>query len=192
MNNLEIWLIAISLAMDCLAVSITSGIILKKINWRAMLIMAFFFGFFQSLMPFLGWLGASRFSGLIECVDHWIAFFLLLILGGKMIIESFKKEDCKGDFNPGSLKVVFTLAIATSIDALAVGVSFAFLGMRTIESILSPILIFGLVSFIMSVLGLLFGIFFGCKCNLKIELWGGLILIIIGTKILIEHLFINC
>lgn len=192
MNNLEIWLIAIGLAMDCLAVSITSGIILKKVRWRTMLTMAFFFGFFQFLMPFLGWVCASRLSHLIESLDHWIAFFLLLFLGGKMIIDSFKKEDCKGDFNPSSLKVMLTLAVATSIDALTVGISFAFLGMRTLESILCPILIIGFVSFVISLLGLLFGIFFGCKHNLKMELWGGLILIIIGAKILIEHLFINC
>lgn len=189
MNNFEILLIAIGLAMDCLAVSIASGIIIKKIEWRTMLTMAFFFGLFQAAMPFIGWLFASRFSHLIESVDHWIAFLLLLFLGGKMIIESFKEEDCKKDFNPASLKVVLALAIATSIDALAVGVSFAFLGMNTVDTILMPISIIGLVSFLMSLCGLLFGIFFGCRHNMRVELWGGLILIIIGCKILIEHLF---
>ena len=139
MNNFEIFLIAIGLAMDCLAVSIASGIIIKKIEWRTMLTMAFFFGLFQAVMPFIGWLFASRFSHLIESVDHWIAFLLLLFLGGKMIIESFKEEDCKKDFNPASLKVVLALAIATSIDALAVGISFAFLGMNTVDTILMPI-----------------------------------------------------
>lgn len=189
MNNFEIFLIAIGLAMDCLAVSIASGIIIKKVEWRTMLTMAFFFGFFQAAMPFIGWLFASSFSHLIESVDHWIAFLLLLFLGGKMIIESFKEEDCKKDFNPASLKVVLALAIATSIDALAVGVSFAFLGMNTVDTILLPISIIGLVSFLMSLCGLLFGIFFGCRHNMKVELWGGVILIIIGCKILIEHLF---
>lgn len=189
MNNIEIFLIAIGLAMDCLAVSIASGIIIKKIEWRTMLTMAFFFGLFQAAMPFIGWLFASRFSHLIESVDHWIAFLLLLFLGGKMILESFKEEDCKKDFNPASLKVVLALAIATSIDALAVGVSFAFLGMNTVDTILMPISIIGLVSFLMSLCGLLFGIFFGCRHNMRVELWGGLILIIIGCKILIEHLF---
>lgn len=189
MNNFEIFLIAIGLAMDCLAVSIASGIIIKKVEWRTMLTMAFFFGLFQAAMPFIGWLFASRFSHLIESVDHWIAFLLLLFLGGKMIIESFKEEDCKKDFNPASLKVVLALAIATSIDALAVGVSFAFLGMNTVDTILMPISIIGLVSFLMSLCGLLFGIFFGCRHNMRVELWGGLILIIIGCKILIEHLF---
>lgn len=188
MTGLENWLIALGLAMDCLAVSIASGIILKKVQLKSMLVMAFFFGFFQGIMPFLGWLGASRFSHLIENVDHWIAFFILLLLGGRMIWESFKDEDCKKEFNPSSLKVVLTLAIATSLDALAVGVSYAFLGIKTVDQIVSPIMIIGFVSFIMSLAGLFFGIYFGCKRNMKVELWGGLILIAIGSKILIEHL----
>lgn len=191
MTGIEIWLIAIGLAMDCLAVSIASGIILKKIHWKTMLTMALFFGTFQALMPFIGWLTASRFSHLIENIDHWIAFSILFFLGIRMIIESFKEEDCKKNFNPSCLKVVFTLAIATSIDALAIGISFAFLGMKTAGCILSSILIIGFVSFIMTLGGLLFGIFFGCRRNMKVELWGGFILIAIGIKILIEHLFLT-
>lgn len=191
MYNLEIWLLAIGLAMDCLTVSVASGIILKKPKWGTMLTMSLFFGFFQFLMPLIGWLCANRFSHLIETFDHWIAFILLVILGGKMIIESFKEDDCKKEFNPSSLKVILTLSIATSIDALAVGISFAFLGMRTIESILCPTLIIGFVSFVMSLGGLLFGIRFGCCRNLRVELWGGIILISIGIKILIEHIFFN-
>lgn len=136
MTGLEIWLLAIGLAMDCLAVSIASGIILRRIQWRPMLIMAFFFGLFQAIMPLLGWLGASTFSHLIESVDHWIAFAILAFLGGRMIKESFKEEDCCQRFNPASLKVVITMAVATSIDALAVGVSFAFLGIKSCSSIL--------------------------------------------------------
>jgi Predicted membrane protein len=188
MTNLENWLIAVGLAMDCLAVSIASGIILKKLNWRTILTMAFFFGFFQALMPFLGWVGASRFSHLIEDFDHWVVFLILCFLGGRMIWESFKDDECKKEFNPASLKVVLTLAIATSLDALAVGVSYAFMGIRTFDGILSPISIIGFVSFIISVFGLLFGIFFGCRHNMRVELWGGLILIGIGTKVLIEHI----
>lgn len=191
MNNLEIWLIAIGLAMDCLAVSIASGIIIKKIEWQTMLTMAFIFGFFQLAMPFLGWLFACKFRYLIQEIDHWIAFLLLLFLGGKMVLESFKEEECKHDFNPANLKIVIALAIATSIDALAVGVSFAFLGMKTWESTLSSITIIGFVSFLLSLFGLFFGIYFGCRHKLKVELWGGLILIVIGSKILIEHLFFN-
>lgn len=176
--------------MDCLAISVTSGVILKRIKWKTMLCMAFSFGFFQAAMPFIGWIGASRFSHLIESVDHWIAFAILLFLGGKMIWESFQKEECRHEFNPSSPKVVLALSVATSIDALAVGITFAFLNMKDIGSILSPIAIIGFVSFALSLLGLLFGIFFGCRHNLRMELWGGIILVTIGCKILIEHLFI--
>ncbi|MEY8708363.1 manganese efflux pump MntP family protein [Bacteroides faecichinchillae] len=191
MTGLEIWLLAIGLAMDCFAVSIASGIILKRIQWRPMLVMAFAFGFFQAIMPFIGWMCANTFSYLIESVDHWIAFAILAFLGGRMFYESFKEEGCKQELNPASPKVVLTMAIATSIDALAIGVSFAFLGIQDYRDILSPILIIGLVSLIMSLVGLIFGIRcgYGCARELKAERWGGIILIIIGIKILIEHLF---
>lgn len=191
MTGLEIWLLAIGLAMDCFAVSIASGIILKRVRMRPMLIMALAFGFFQALMPLLGWIGASFFSHLIENIDHWIAFAILAFLGGRMVLESFKDEDCRHEFDPTSLKVVSALAVATSIDALAVGVSFAFLGVRSFSSILPSIGIIGFVSFALSFVGLMFGIRFGCGIahKLRAELWGGVILIIIGTKILIEHLF---
>lgn len=118
MTGLEIWLLAIGLAMDCFAVSIASGIILKRVRMRPMLIMALAFGFFQALMPLLGWIGASFFSHLIENIDHWIAFAILAFLGGRMVLESFKDEDCRHEFDPTSLKVVSALAVATSIDAL--------------------------------------------------------------------------
>lgn len=191
MTGLEIWLLAIGLAMDCFAVSIASGIILKRVRMRPMLIMALAFGFFQALMPLLGWIGASFFSHFIENIDHWIAFAILAFLGGRMVLESFKDEDCRHEFDPTSLKVVSALAVATSIDALAVGVSFAFLGVRSFSSILPSIGIIGFVSFALSFVGLMFGIRFGCGIarKLRAELWGGVILIIIGTKILIEHLF---
>lgn len=191
MTGLEIWLLAIGLAMDCFAVSIASGIILKRVRMRPMLIMALAFGFFQALMPLLGWIGASFFSHLIENIDHWIAFAILAFLGGRMVLESFKDEDCRHEFDPTSLKVVSALAVATSIDALAVGVSFAFLGVRSFSSILPSIGTIGFVSFALSFVGLMFGIRFGCGIarKLRAELWGGVILIIIGTKILIEHLF---
>ena len=193
MTGLEIWLLAVGLAMDCFAVSIASGIILKRMQLRPMLVMAFFFGFFQALMPLLGWIGASFFSHLIENIDHWIAFAILAFLGGRMVMESFKDEDCNNEYDPTSLNVVLALAVATSIDALAVGVSFAFLGIRSLPSILSPISIIGFVSFALSIIGLIFGIRFGCGIarKLRAELWGGIILIIIGTKILIEHLFFS-
>lgn len=193
MTGLEIWLLAIGLAMDCFAVSVASGIILKRFQWRPMLTMAFAFGFSQALMPLFGWLGANSFRHLIENVDHWIAFAILLFLGGRMVIESFKEEECRQEFNPTSLKVIFTMAIATSIDALAIGISFAFLGIRECTAILSPIAIIGLVSFILTLVGIIFGIKCHCGCarKLKAERWGGVILVIIGSKILIEHLFLQ-
>lgn len=191
MTNLEIWLIAVGLAMDCFAVSIASGIIMKRILLRPMLTIAFFFGLFQAVMPLLGWIAASTFSRQIESIDHWIAFAILVFLGGRMVKESFKEDDCKHEFDPTRLKIVLALAVATSIDALAVGVSFAFLGIKGLAGILSPVGVIGIVSFALSGVGLMFGIRFGCGIarKLRAERWGGIILIIIGTKILIEHLF---
>lgn len=193
MDGLEIWLLAVGLAMDCFAVSVASGILLKRTQWRPMLTMAFFFGLFQALMPLAGWLGASAFSYLIKSIDHWIAFAILAFLGGRMVRESFKNEECKKEYDPKNLKVMMVLAIATSIDALAIGVSFAFLGMQNLSEVLPPVSIIGFVSFAMSVIGLMFGIRFGggIARKLRAELWGGVILIIIGTKILIEHLFFS-
>lgn len=187
----EIWLLAIGLGMDCLAVSIASGIIFNKIQLRPMLVMAFFFGFFQAIMPLLGWFGASTFSHYIENIDHWIAFFILFFLGIRMIREAFQKEECKKGMNPADLSVVITLAIATSIDALAIGVSFAFLNMNSLSDILPSIGIIGFVSFIMSICGLVFGSCYKYGHKIRVEFWGGLILIVIGAKILIEHLFLQ-
>ena len=121
MSNLEIWLLAISVAMDCFSVAITSGIILRRIQWSTFLTIALFFGLFQAVMPLIGWFGASRFYHLIEQFDHWIAFGLLFFLGAKMIKESFGDEESH-HFNPTCLLTILTLAIATSIDALAVGI----------------------------------------------------------------------
>lgn len=193
MNVLEIWLLAVGLAMDCFAVSITSGIILKRTQWRPMLVMAFFFGLFQMLMPLIGWISIKTFSHLIESFDHWIAFIILAFIGGRMIKDAFKDEGCKHRYDPKKLSIVLTLAIATSIDALAVGASFALLGIKQISDIAYSTSIIGFVSFILSLLGLTLGVWFGCgfACKIKAELWGGIILIIIGTKILIEHLYFN-
>lgn len=191
MSTLEIWLLAIGLAMDCLAVSIASGIYQKKSIWQPMLTMAFFFGLFQGTMPLLGWLGASTFSHLIENFDHWIAFGLLTFLGVRMIRESQKEEECKEGFDPSNLKVIITLAIATSIDALAVGVSFALLDIDTIREILFPVCIIAFASFLFSIVGYIVGNKTQNSCKLRAELWGGLILIFIAVKILIEHLFIQ-
>jgi putative Mn2+ efflux pump MntP len=190
MGGLEIWLIAVSLAMDCLAISITTGIILQKIRWKIMLRMALAFGIFQAAMTFIGWAGASFFNKMIENVDHWIAFGLLCFIGIQMIRESFKKEEEK-TFDPTKWSVTLMMAVATSIDAVAVGISFSLVGFSCNNgNIISASLIIGLVAFIISWIGL-FGGFWGGKefaKNIRAELWGGLILIGIGVKILVEHL----
>lgn len=193
MTNFEIWLLAVGLAMDCFAVSIASGILMKRVRLRPMLIMAFCFGLFQGFMPLLGWTAASLFSHLIENVDHWIAFGILAFLGGRMICDSLKNEEERHEFDPTSLKVVLALSVATSIDAMAIGVSFALLDIKSYAELLSPIGIIGFVSFALSIVGLLFGIRFGCGIarKLRAEFWGGIILILIGTRILIEHLFFS-
>lgn len=193
MTNFEIWLLAVGLAMDCFAVSIASGILMKRVRLRPMLIMAFCFGLFQGIMPLLGWTAASLFSHLIENVDHWIAFGILAFLGGRMICDSLKNEEERHEFDPTSLKVVLALSVATSIDAMAIGVSFALLDIKSYAELLSPVGIIGFVSFALSIVGLLFGIRFGCGIarKLRAEFWGGIILILIGTRILIEHLFFS-
>mgnify|MGYP002577685529 FL=1 len=190
MSILEIWLLAVSLAIDCFTVSITSGIILHRIRWGIFLKMAFLFGLFQAAMPFFGWLGASRFNHLIETYDHWIAFALLAFLGIRMIREHFKDEE-ERSFDPTRMKVILTLAVATSIDALAVGISFAFTGFRTLSSLLYPLTAIGIASFVISLAGSLIGVFFGKRFNLRVEIFGGLVLIGIGVKILFEHLLAN-
>lgn len=193
MTILEIWLLAVGLAMDCFAVSIASGIVLRSVRWRAMLVMALSFGVFQALMPLIGWAAASLFSHLIQEIDHWVAFGILGFLGIRMIREGLKDEQCRETFDPTRLLVVFTFAVATSIDALAVGVSFAFVGMDEVGGILPAVGIIGFVSFLMSMIGLYFGIYCGCGIahRLKAEVAGGVILVLIGCKILVEHLFLN-
>ena len=187
MDSIEIWLLAISLAMDCFTVSVTSGIILHKIKWNILLKMAFFFGLFQAAMPFLGWLGISFFSESIKAYDHWIAFGLLSYIGFHMIREHFDK-DKSCTFDPTRLKVILMLAIATSIDAFAVGISFGVTGFNTLRSLVFPLLAIGLTSFVLSVVGGLIGACFGRKYHFYSELFGGIILIGIGIKILTVHL----
>lgn len=187
MTTIEIWLLAIALAMDCFAVSITSGLILKRVRLRPILTMALLFGLFQGLMPLIGWLGMRYLSGYIERYDHWIAFGLLAFIGGKMFWEGCKGGE-EGHFDPTRLHVVLGLAVATSIDALAVGISFACTGMTAFGDILMPIVIIGFVSFLFSFVGSLLGIHLGKRFHLPVEQIGGVILILIGVKILIEHL----
>ena len=198
MSILELWLLAVALAMDCFTVSIVFGVLLRKIEWRTILVVAFLFGLFQAMMPLAGWLATNSFSSLIEDYDHWIAFGLLAFLGGRMIKESFSDDEEEGEaeaeakhINPRKLKMQLVFAVATSIDALAVGISFTCLGFNTISSLSLPLLIIGFVSLAFSIVGSLLGIRFGkgVEKRLKPELLGGIVLIIIGVRVLCEHLF---
>lgn len=190
MNYFEIAALSIGLAMDCFAVSICAGLGMQKIRWRTILTAAFFFGFFQGVMPILGWTLSLSFNRYIESYDHWIAFGLLAFLGIRMIREEYKEEECAEchTFHLEKLKTVLALAVATSIDALAVGISFACVGYKTLGSMALPTLIIGAVSFVLSIGGFLGGIVFGRRFHPKAELLGGIILIVIGLKILCEHL----
>ena len=187
MTTIEIWLLAVALAMDCFAVSITGGFALGRIRVKPILWMALLFGFFQAAMPFIGWIGTKYFSTYIDWFDHWIAFALLVFIGGKMFVEGMKGSE-EGHFDPTSLRVLLALAVATSIDALAVGISFTCVGWTAFSNILSPILIIGLVSFLFAVAGSLIGIFLGRRFHFPVEQVGGILLILIGVKILLEHL----
>ncbi len=183
MGIIELLLVSVALAMDAFAVSICKGVKMTSIKKLQVVIIALFFGVFQMLMPILGWLVGMKFESYIKEFDHWIAFILLSILGIKMIIETFKKTDdeVKNHFD---LKELFVLAIATSIDALAVGITLAFLDINIFLASLT----IGLVTFVLCVIGVLIGKFVRGKLNNKAELLGGIILILIGTKILLEHL----
>ena len=199
MNLLDIILLAVALAMDCFTVSIVSGVISPQqsnhhssflISHSSLLRMAFLFGFFQAMMPLLGWLGISHFQAYMEAYDHWIAFGLLGFIGGKMVCESFGLEEDQ-HFNPSRLRTQLLLAIATSIDALAIGISFACTGFTDLSQLTMPLLIIGIVSFLFSIVGYHLGRRFGKTITRKIkpELLGGVILILIGVKILMTHLF---
>ncbi|MBO6054482.1 MAG: manganese efflux pump [Oscillospiraceae bacterium] len=184
MTTLELFLLAVGLAMDAFAVSICKGLAVRKVKLKHALICGAWFGVFQALMPALGYLLASTFSRHIQSIDHWVAFGLLSIIGGNMIREALSKkeeEPADASFKAGAM---FLLAVATSIDALAVGVSFAFLEIR----ILMPVLLIGAITFVISAAGVKVGSVFGTKFEKKAELLGGVVLIILGVKILLEHL----
>ena len=175
--------------MDCFAVSVVCGVIVRKWETGLVFRLAFFFGLFQAMMPLIGWALTTRFSTYLEAVDHWVAFGMLAFIGGKMILDSFKGEE-EEHMDPRQWKTQLAMAVATSIDALAVGITYACTGYNTIGSISLPLGIIGLVSFLMSLLGFGLGVRFGEVVNKKMrpELLGGIILIGIGVKILIEHL----
>jgi len=187
MSFIEIMLIALSLSLDCFAVSISSGGTMKFFSFKNLFKMSFFFGFFQSIMPVVGYLAGKGLVDYIQKFDHWIAFFLLLTVGTKMIYESFKLDDLNCDKNercPFGMQTLIILSFATSIDALAIGFSFSLLKI----SIITPVIIIGIVSFIMSVIGINLG-YDGKKIfGNKMEFIAGIILIGIGLRILLTHL----
>ena len=188
MGLAELFLLAVGLSMDAFAVSICKGLALKKITFRKALLVGLWFGGFQALMPFIGWLLGKQFERYITSIDHWIAFFLLAVIGGKMIVdvltEKEEEEVCPSCVERLDIKELFLLAIATSIDALAVGITFAFLQV----SIVPAITIIGIVTFVISAAGVFIGNIFGSKYKKKAELVGGIILVLIGVKILLDHL----
>ena len=183
MSAVELLLLSIGLAMDAFAVSVCKGISMKKMNWKKAIIIGLYFGGFQALMPTIGYFLGSAFQSLITSIDHWIAFILLGIIGGGMIKEAF--EDDKENVNDDvGFKTMIILAIATSIDALAVGITFAFLNVNLILAVS----LIGIITFIISVIGTKIGNRFGDKYERKAEIVGGIILIFLGIKILLEHI----
>ena len=182
MHFFEIFFIGVGLAMDAFAVSICKGLSIKKINYKKYFIIAMYFSLFQMIMPLIGYFLGSTFESMIVSVDHWIAFIMLFIIGLNMIIESFNNNE---EFNSNiDLKTMLPLAIATSIDALAVGITFAFLRVNLLLSIIT----IGVVTFIITFMGTIIGNKVGSKFENVSTILGGLILIFIGLKILFEHL----
>ena len=184
MSFVEILLIGIGLSMDAFSVSVCKGLATKKFSWKMALICGLWFGIFQALMPLIGYLLGVQFEQFITSIDHWIAFGLLFLIGANMIREALsRKEDESADSSLG-FKTMLLLAVATSIDALAVGVSFACIQVK----IWSSVLIIGVTTFLFSVLGVKIGNVFGSKFERSAGIVGGIILILIGLKILLEHL----
>ncbi len=185
MSLFAVFLIGISLSMDAFAVSIAKGMSVKNNRFSCALSLAFWFGLFQAIMPLIGWLGGTLFESMITSIDHWIAFLLLGFIGINMIHESFKQEEEEENSCNLALTHILLLALATSIDALAVGITFAFLKVN----IFSSILIIGVTTFILSFIAVYLGSKLGDVLKKYAGLFGGIILLLIGTKILIEHLF---
>ena len=183
-----LFLMGVGLSMDAFAVSVCKGLAMRKVNKKQAIVIGLFFGGFQALMPLLGWTLGIQFEQYITSIDHWIAFILLGFIGGKMIVEAVKPDDESVEVKemdpPLNIKEMFVLAIATSIDALAVGITFAFLDYPIVESII----IIGITTFVISIIGVYIGNFFGSMYNKKAELAGGIILVLLGVKILLEHL----
>lgn len=176
----------IGLSMDAFAVAICKGLAMRRINWKHAVIIALFFGAFQALMPFLGWAVGRTFESLIAAFDHWIAFGLLVFLGGKFLFDALRRDEAEGAACDIALDVrgLLMLSIATSIDALAVGIAMAALKVN----ILSACAVIGAITFVISFAGVAVGNFFGNRFQKKAEITGGIILILIGLNILLEHL----
>lgn len=170
--------------MDAFAVSICKGLAMKKLSMKKALVIGLWFGGFQALMPTIGYLLGTRFESYVTGIDHWIAFVLLALIGANMIKEALSEEDEEADDSIG-VKIMFLLAVATSIDALAVGVTYAFLQVRIIPAVT----FIGVTTFVLSIAGVKIGNVFGLKYKTKAEIAGGVILILMGLKILVEHLF---
>jgi putative Mn2+ efflux pump MntP len=185
MDLLDILLIAVGLAMDCFAVSVCYGFMSKQMRWKRILRMALFFGGFQALMPVIGWLVGLAFKDMISQVDHWIAFGLLGAIGLKMLIEAIRKKDDSCCIQFEKITVLLSLAVATSIDALIIGIGFAFLKVN----IVLAVIVIGMISAGFTILGVTLGKRFGRFLGKKAEIIGGIVLIGIGVKILLEHLF---
>ena len=185
MSRIEIALIGVGLAMDAFAVSICKGLAMRRMNYKKAIIIAAFFGVFQALMPALGYVLGTTFANKIAAIDHWIAFILLALIGANMIKEALSSDDDECQDDSLRLGDLIMLSIATSIDALAVGITFAFFNV----SLLLSVSMIGIITFIICVIGVKVGNVFGEKYKSKAELAGGLILIVMGAKILIDHLF---
>ena len=184
MGIIEVIIIGIGLAMDAFAASVCKGLSIKNMNWKKGIVVGLYFGIFQGIMPLIGYILGKSFENFIIDIDHWIAFLLLGFIGVRMISEALKSLECPvGEIN---FKTMVPLAVATSIDALAVGVTFAFLNVN----IVLAIAIIGIVTFILSIVGVKVGNIFGDRYKKKAEIFGGVILILIGIKILLEHLSI--
>ena len=184
MGIIEILLLGVSLSMDALAVSICKGLSMKKINWKKAIIIGLYFGIFQALMPVIGYFLGTTFQSLVTNIDHWIAFILLSLIGGNMIREALSEGDNDNCNDNVDFKTMIVLAIATSIDALAVGITFAFLNVN----VPIAVTLIGITTFIISLVGVKIGNKFGSKYENKAAIVGGIVLILIGLKILLEHL----
>ncbi|NCB52662.1 MAG: manganese efflux pump [Clostridia bacterium] len=184
MSVVELFVLAVGLSMDAFAVAVCKGLCLRKLNLKSAIAVGLWFGGFQSLMPLIGYFLGVQFKGYIVSVDHWIAFVLLGVIGASMIKNALSEDSGTGSGDSLAFRVMLVLAIATSIDALAVGVTFAFLDV----AIIPAVSFIGVITFTLSAVGVKIGNVFGTKYKAKAEFAGGAILILLGAKILLEHL----